>query len=494
MQKETIRDRLKAFQRLLVALLMFLVGCSAAAQPAPTAIPTPARTATRIIPIPTITRSPITTEEDIYPLEKALEALGSVSSVRIRTTNSEVSGLEPTTPLLTTDMQYSPGPPEQMEVRMDWGDGLVSDLICLGMAQGRQCWSKVGQHPWTVRADLAWIHPWIEQRGQELAATTIISSTILPVSDQMIVAWSRPIPHGVERDQGFETGQTWLQAATYLPIREVVTELSLDEQPLSQIEVIFSDYNAPFAIEAPIAATVTPVPTAPVTPRAPGIDRSAQEETSPFAGVLFAPDRPGPFPGVVVLHGSEGSVIYTKEVARRLAQQGFAALALCYFGCPQTPTSLENIHVEQVMQAVDYLKSRPDIRPEAIGLLGLSRGAELALIVGVLDPDVHAVISVMGVPWVVGGYPTGGTAWLYQGQPLPFRNIPVEQINGPVLVLHGERDIVWPVFSSYLMADRLEAQGHPYEMAVYSDRGHDVGLIPLDAINRMVDFLGRVLP
>ena len=391
-------------------------------------------------------------------------------------------------------MRYSSGPPEQIQVSADWGDGLVADLICLGMAQSRQCWSKVGQHPWTVRADLASVPTWLEQRQQELAATTIISSTILPESNQMIVAYRRPIPTGMEPAQGFETGQAWLQTATYLPIRWVVAGLSLDEQPLYHIEAIFSDYNRPFAIEAPVAATVTPVPTVPVTPWAPGIDLPTHEEHLPYAGALIVPDQPGPFPAVIVLHGSEGSVRYSKDVARRLAQKGFVALALCYFGCPQTPTSLENINVEYVIRAVDYLKSRPDVRPEAITLLGLSRGAELALIVGALDPDVHAVISVMGVPWVFGGYPSGGTAWLYQGQPLPFRNIPVEQINGPVLVIHGERDTVWPVDSAYLVADRLAAHRHPYELAVYSDRGHNVGMSPLDAFNRMVDFLDQALP
>jgi hypothetical protein len=45
-----------------------------------------------------------------------------------------------------------------------------------------------------------------------------------------------------------------------------------------------------------------------------------------------------------------------------------------------------------------------------------------------------------------------------------------------------------------MIADRLEAHSHSYELAVYSARGHDVGLDPPDAIQRTIAFLDRALP
>jgi dienelactone hydrolase len=491
MAKETLPHQPKTWLWLLVTLVMFFNGCTVLIRPTPVDIAPPSPTATNPTPIATFSPVPSATVPTPNPLERAWEALRAVSSVRIRITYYEGSTSKPTTRLWTSEIWYRPGPPEVLHIHSDWGDGLVDESICHEMANREQCWSQVGQHPWTRWADIP--PTWLEQLQQELASTTISSSTILSGSNQVLVKWRRPIPSGQQGDELFLIGQTWLDAKTYLPIREIVTEQSLTEPTIYHSETIYSDYDVPLTIATPAAATVTPVPTVPFTPWAPGRDKPTREEPLPCPGVLVVPDQPGSFPAVVVLHGSEGSLHNSLDVAQELAEKGFMALALCYFGCPQTPEKLQSINIEQVTRAVDYLRNRPDVRPEAIALLGLSRGAELALIVGALDPDVHAVISVMGVPWVVSGYPSGGTAWLYQGQPLPFHNIPVEQINGPVLLIHGERDGVWPVDHAYLLADRLAAHSHPYELAVYSDRGHDIGVSPLDAFNRMVAFLERTL-
>jgi dienelactone hydrolase len=491
-ETETLRHEPKTWLYLLVALVVFFVGCTVATQPTSTTIAPPLQKTANLTLMPTSGPAPSATAAMGNPLEQALEALRAVSSVRIQTAYYEGSASKPTTPLWTSEMWYRPGPPEVLHIHTDWGDGLVAEVICHEVANGQQCWSQVGQHPWKRWPDIG--PTLLEQFQQELGPTTISSSTNLSESNQMLVKWRRTIPSGQQGGERILIGQTWLEAKTYLPIREMVTEQSLTEPATYHSESIYSDYDVPLTIATPAAATVTPVPTVPMTPWAPGQDEPTREEPLPFPGALLVPDQPGSFPAVVVLHGSEGNLYHSQVIAESLAKKGFMALALCYFGCPQTPEKLQNINLEQVIQAVDYLRNRPDVRPEAIALLGISRGAELALIVGALDPDVHAVISVMGSPWVVGGYPSGGTAWLYQGRPLSFHNIPVEQINGPVLLIHGERDSVWPVENSYLLADRLAAHSHPYDLAVYAYRGHDIGVSPLDAFNRMVVFLQQSLP
>jgi len=247
--------------------------------------------------------------------------------------------------------------------------------------------------------------------------------------------------------------------------------------------------DVPATTAAPSHATVTPPATIPVVVRTP---IPTHTEEMPFAGVLFLPAGSGPFPAVIVLHGSEGGTGLTKDVAREYARKGYMAMALCYFGCQNTPSILQEINLEAIMDAVDYLKGREDVRPGAIALVGYSRGAELALIVGTLDPDVRAVVSISGSPMVVPGYPEGGTAWLFQGEPLPFRVIPVEHINGPVLLIHGERDKVWPVQFSYVIASRLETHNHDYELAVYPRADHHI--YEPDAFRRALAFLDQTLP
>jgi len=47
--------------------------------------------------------------------------------------------------------------------------------------------------------------------------------------------------------------------------------------------------------------------------------------------------------------------------------------------------------VSDVLGAIAYLKSRPDVRPDRIGLFGISRGGASALAAAAADPDIRAV-------------------------------------------------------------------------------------------------------
>jgi dienelactone hydrolase len=61
---------------------------------------------------------------------------------------------------------------------------------------------------------------------------------------------------------------------------------------------------------------------------------AVREEECPFPGShLYTPTAKGSHPGLVLLHGSEGARAgFTAYSAIRLASQGYAALALGYFG------------------------------------------------------------------------------------------------------------------------------------------------------------------
>jgi dienelactone hydrolase len=211
-------------------------------------------------------------------------------------------------------------------------------------------------------------------------------------------------------------------------------------------------------------------------------------EEPTFPGTLVLPPNVERAPAVILLHGSEGGAGGLLRIAREWTQRGFIALALCYYGCEGTPTTLNDVPVETVGRAVEYLRGRDDVDPDAIGVVGYSRGAEFALIAGVLDDRIGAVASIMGSYLVVPGYPNGGIAWTYEGKPLPWEVIPVERINGPVLVVHGERDDVWPVANSYHLADRLARHDRPYELVVYPSAGHSFNL-SADATERAIAFM-----
>src|SRR5881296_3731941 len=177
--------------------------------------------------------------------------------------------------------------------------------------------------------------------------------------------------------------------------------------------------------------------------------------------------------GVLMLGGSGG---------------GYPVLAVAYFrnygGDPAEleQRQLRNVPLEYIFEALDWLQARPEVRADRIVLMGESRGAELALMIGSLRPDVAGVIaySPSELRWgAVGG---GAAAWTLHGLPLPYaqghydraapmrefteildgpadvRNaaaIEVEHIHGPILLLSSKADEVWP---SAHMANSIESR------------------------------------
>ncbi len=108
-------------------------------------------------------------------------------------------------------------------------------------------------------------------------------------------------------------------------------------------------------------------------------------------GGLFEPSSAGPHPGVLVLGGSEGGA--PLRAAAWLASHGYAALALAYFRYEDLPARLEAIPLEYFGQGVAWMMQRPEIAPERIGVLGTSRGGELALQVASLYSQIKAVVA-----------------------------------------------------------------------------------------------------
>jgi len=191
--------------------------------------------------------------------------------------------------------------------------------------------------------------------------------------------------------------------------------------------------------------------------------------------------------GVLMLGGSGGS--YPDDAAARdLARAGYPVLALAYFRDREgNPPELEqkqlrNVPLEYIFKALDWLEARPEVRADRVALMGESRGAELALMIGSLRPDVAGVIaySPQELRWgAVGG---GDAAWTLHGTPLPYaegvynratpmsqftdildgpadvRNaaaIEVEHVHGPVLLISSRADALSP---SARMANDIEAR------------------------------------
>ena len=142
--------------------------------------------------------------------------------------------------------------------------------------------------------------------------------------------------------------------------------------------------------------------------------------------VLFLPDSAMPLPVVLTLGGFRGGLQETR--AEQLALEGFASLALAYFGYEGLPSTLEKIPIEYFILAIDWVKSHPAIDPNRISLWGVSRGAELALLLGSLFPKkICAIAATLPSSALYGAIPTNAPAWTYQGAPV-FPNAPFPRI------------------------------------------------------------------
>lgn len=267
-------------------------------------------------------------------------------------------------------------------------------------------------------------------------------------------------------------------------------------------------------------------------------------EAEGLVAKLYLPAGEGPHPGVLVLGGSGGGIGWQEGTAAVLAEHGFAALALAYFGMEGLPAGLELIPLEYFEKALAALAADLAVDAGRLGVVGVSKGGEAALLLASRLPQLRAVVAFVPSSHVfqsiADGWPRT-SSWSHGGEPLPFvpyarvefsnlaelyaasleqkeaaaaAAIPVEEIQGPVLLLSGEADTLWPSAAmSAAVVERLERHGFAHEVVhvAYPGAGHGISSIrdgvadrlggteegnreaQLDARERMLAFLGRHL-
>lgn len=248
-----------------------------------------------------------------------------------------------------------------------------------------------------------------------------------------------------------------------------------------------------------------------VSPMAPaGID-TIEVRSGGLVADLFVPAGPGPHPAVLLVGGSSGGIGWQRYMAQLLAERGIAALALAYFGLEGLLPELDRVPLEYVEHALTWLRLQPNVDSTRVGIGGVSKGGELALLIASLRPELRAVAAFVpsGVVFqsIAEGFPST-SSWTHRGREVPYvaygtvesprsigdfyragleqtdsidaATIRVENINGPVLLLSGESDTLWPSASlSAAVLDRLRAHGfaHAVEHVAYPDAGHLISSI-----------------
>jgi dienelactone hydrolase len=251
----------------------------------------------------------------------------------------------------------------------------------------------------------------------------------------------------------------------------------------------------------------------------PGVTRLVVNEGG-VIGTLFLPPGAGPHPAVIVLGGSDGGI--SEHRSALLASHGYAALSLAYFRRHGLPRSLVNIPLEYFENAIQWIRAQTWLHDHFLAVWGVSRGGELALLIGSTIPQINGIVAYVPSGVLHGGFgPDDASndglcaAWSYRGRSLPYlrenntaddpasvdyrvapvaeaprylallrdvsaverATIPVEKIQGPVLLVSGQDDQIWP---SSVMAEiairRLEQKNHafPFRHVSYPGAGHGI--------------------
>ncbi|XP_022334571.2 acyl-coenzyme A thioesterase 1-like [Crassostrea virginica] len=112
-------------------------------------------------------------------------------------------------------------------------------------------------------------------------------------------------------------------------------------------------------------------------------------------GALFIPPGPGPFPGVIDMFGSGGGLMDHR--AALLASRGFIVFALPFFAYEDLPSTMPDVSLDYLIESTEWFAGLPNVKPEGIGMIGLSKGGMYTLELCRHVPKVKAVVLVNGV-------------------------------------------------------------------------------------------------
>jgi len=172
-----------------------------------------------------------------------------------------------------------------------------------------------------------------------------------------------------------------------------------------------------------ITAATTPAATTPATTTAePGVTVSPDDpriEAGPvefqsggnnLLGYISRPKGPGPHPAILVIHENRGLLPHFPDVTRRLALEGYVALAIDLLSTEGGTGSFADSNasrdalggipeerlVEDMNGAVSYLQGLDHVRPDRVGAMGFCFGGSMVWLLAVRNPEIRAAAPFYG--------------------------------------------------------------------------------------------------
>ena len=209
---------------------------------------------------------------------------------------------------------------------------------------------------------------------------------------------------------------------------------------------------------------------------APQLNSGKFQITDTISGEIILPDGVGPFPMMVIAHGSGGITKNNYDWAEFFKARGVGAFVVDSFkerGIGETATDQSQMtypaSAADALVALKLLATHPKVDPSRIGIIGFSRGGQASVgtafdvwrghVAGTLKYAVHIPVY-------------GGCSWIadhWDGSPIHF-------------IVGGSDDYNQPVATCEAQTRFLDKAGMKHSLTVYADARHG-----FDALDRTKD-------
>lgn len=214
-------------------------------------------------------------------------------------------------------------------------------------------------------------------------------------------------------------------------------------------------------------------------------------ESGKLSGYYARPEEAGPWPAIVVIHEIGGLNDNIRDIARRFADQGYAALAvdlfhdrnravcMARFMGGMVLNSLNNRAIKDLKATLTHMTDVPGVDPERLGAIGFCMGGSFAIAWACTDERLKVI------------------APYYSMNPRPLDAV---ARSCPVVGSFPEKDFT--AGGARKLQEILDLHDVPHDIKIYPDAGHsffnDQGdnydpAASEDAWNRTLAFFGEYL-
>ena len=194
---------------------------------------------------------------------------------------------------------------------------------------------------------------------------------------------------------------------------------------------------------------------------------------------LARPETPGRAPAVIVFMEIFGVNDHIRDVTRRVAAEGYVALAPDFFhrtapgvqlgydeqGMNTGIGNLMKLQADEMIadakDAIAYLRSRPDVEGEKIGAMGFCIGGHMTYLVA-CETDIVAAASYYGGGIAAPQGPGGAPSTLSR----------TPKIRGRIQCYFGGKDAMIPLDQVAAVRKALESAGVDHSVEVYPEADH----------------------